>query len=285
MLSNTKTIFKGIVDQLANTYDLEESKNLAYLLMEEVAGLSKTDILAEKTITASEGINQKIEKILRRLLAHEPIQYIFGKAAFYGLDLSVNEHVLIPRQETEELVDWIIKSNHNVERILDIGTGSGCIPIALARGYPSSEIHAWDVSAGALEVATRNAAINDVRIHFQQVDVLSNLPTGQFDLIVSNPPYVLEKEKNEMHSNVLDHEPEAALFVPDHDPLLFYRTISQLSEGHLKPGGWLYFEINEKYGHETASLMKENHFVEIEIRQDLNRKDRMVRGCRPTDQR
>lgn len=278
MLSNAKTIFKKLCDQLATAFDPEEAKSFAYLILEEVAGLHKTDILIEKRFTLTEKINDEISTILNRLLAQEPIQYILGKTIFYGLELSVNEHVLIPRQETEELVDWIIKANHRANHILDIGTGSGCIPITLAKSYPSSEVHAWDISSGALEVAMKNAADNEVRIHCQQVDVLSEIPDQKFDLIVSNPPYVLENEKEGMRPNVLNHEPGMALFVPDQDPLIFYRTIGQMSVDHLNHGGWLYFEINEKYGQEVASLMNDYHFSHIDIRRDLNGKDRMVRG-------
>jgi len=278
MLSNAKTIFKKLSDQLATAFDPEEAKSFAYLILEEVTGLSKTDILIEKPVALAEEINDEISTVLKRLLAHEPIQYILGKTIFYGLELSVNEHVLIPRQETEELVDWIIKAHHHTNNILDIGTGSGCIPIALAKSYPLSEVHAWDVSAGALEVAMKNAADNEVKIHFKQVDVLSEIPDQKFGLIVSNPPYILEHEKAEMRPNVLDHEPGTALFVPDQDPLLFYRTICKVSIDHLNPGGWLYFEINEKYGQEVASLMKDYQFTSIETRLDLNGKDRMVRG-------
>ena len=278
MLSNAKTIFKELSDQLESVYDPEEAKNIAYLILEEVTALDKTDILIEKSYQLSGEPKEKISNILKRLLANEPIQYILGKAAFYGFELSVNEYVLIPRQETEELVDWMIKSKHQAKHILDIGTGSGCIPIALAKHYPSSQVHAWDVSEKALEVAQKNAGDHEVKVYFHLVDVLDQVPDEEFDLIVSNPPYVLEEEKAEMQSNVLDHEPGTALFVPNQDPLLFYRTICEMSVSHLNSSGWLYFEINEKYGQEVVTLMRRFNFHEIEIRQDLNGKDRMVRG-------
>lgn len=278
MLSNAKTIFRELSDQLASVYGPDEAKNIAYLILEEVTALDKTDILIEKPYQLSGEPKEKISNIIERLLMHEPIQYILGKAAFYGFELSVNEYVLIPRQETEELVDWIIKSDHQVNNMLDIGTGSGCIPIALAKHYPSRRVHAWDVSAGALAVAKENAAANEVNIRFHLVDVLDQVPDEEFDLIVSNPPYVLEEEKAEMQPNVLDHEPGTALFVPNQDPLLFYRTICEISVNNLNSGGWLYFEINEKYGQEVVALMRKFNFHEIEIRQDMNGKDRMVRG-------
>ncbi|MBV6640505.1 MAG: peptide chain release factor N(5)-glutamine methyltransferase [Cyclobacteriaceae bacterium] len=278
MLSNAKTIFRELSDQLASVYGPDEAKNIAYLILEEVTALDKTDILIEKPYQLSGEPKEKISNIIERLLMHEPIQYILGKAAFYGFKLSVNEYVLIPRQETEELVDWIIKSDHQVNNMLDIGTGSGCIPIALAKHYPSRRVHAWDVSAGALAVAKENAAANEVNIRFHLVDVLDQVPDEEFDLIVSNPPYVLEEEKAEMQPNVLDHEPGTALFVPNQDPLLFYRTICELSMSHLHSKGWLYFEINERYGQKVIDLMNDHQFTNIEIRQDLNGKDRMVRG-------
>ena len=278
MLSNAKTIFKELSDQLESVYEPEEAKNIAYLILEEVTTLDKTDILIEKSYQLSGEPKEKISNIVERLLLHEPIQYILGKTTFYGFELSVNEYVLIPRQETEELVDWMIKSNHQAKNILDIGAGSGCIPIALAKHYPSSRIHAWDVSEEALEVAQKNADDLEVKVYFQLVDVLDQVPDEEFELIVSNPPYVLEEEKAEMQSNVLDHEPGTALFVPNQDPLLFYRTICEMTVSHLNSSGWLYFEINEKYGQEVVTLMRRFNFHEIEIRQDLNGKDRMVRG-------
>ena len=278
MLSNAKTIFRELSDQLTSVYDADEAKNIAYLILEEVTALDKTDILIEKPYQLSGEPKEKISNIIERLLMHEPIQYILGKAAFYGFELSVNEYVLIPRQETEELVDWIIKSDHQVNNMLDIGTGSGCIPIALAKHYPSRRVHAWDVSAGALAVAKENAAANEVNIRFHLVDVLDQVPDEEFDLIVSNPPYVLKEEKAEMQTNVLDHEPGTALFVPNQDPLLFYRRICEMSVSHLNSSGWLYFEINEKYGQKVMDLMNDHQFTNIEIRQDLNGKDRMVRG-------
>ncbi len=281
MLSHAKTIFKEIYDQLATAYESEEAKNIAYLVLEEVAGLQKTDILIDKTFTYQKNQQAVISDVLKRLLMLEPIQYIFGKTSFYGLELEVNRHVLIPRQETEELVDWIASEHQQTNRILDIGTGSGCIAIALAQKFTTSEVHAWDVSGEALHLARKNANNNRVKVHFLLVDVLSVSSNEVFDLIVSNPPYVLNKEKVDMSLNVLDHEPNTALFVPDQDPLLFYRTICELCNAQLSSGGWLYFEINEAYGKEVVSLLEANNFSNIQIRQDLNGKDRMIRGQKP----
>jgi len=281
MLSTAKTIFRKIDHQLSSVYEPEEAKSLAYIVLEEVTSLNKTDVLVDKPYALPQDQENKISGILARLLDHQPIQYILGKTTFYGLDLLVNQDVLIPRQETEELVDWIIKSHHEAFKLLDIGTGSGCIAISLAKGYPKGEVYAWDISPEALKMAKKNALSNQISVHLNQVDVLSTIPDETFDLIVSNPPYVLEQEQGAMRKNVLDHEPGTALFVPDQDPLIFYRVICKMTTHHLSDGGWLYFEINEAYGQEVVSLMEAYHFKNILVRKDLNGKDRMIRGQKP----
>ena len=221
--------------------------------------------------------------MLSRLQKNEPIQYVLGKETFCGLDFEVDSNVLIPRPETRELVEWIV-ADRKLDascRILDIGTGSGCISISLAKFLSGAEVEAWDISEGALEVARRNAVRNAVEVLFRQQDVLYVLPGDtRYDVIVSNPPYITEKEKLDMDANVLDWEPFTALFVPDADPLLFYRKIAELGLSMLNIGGALYFEINRAYGQETVSMLERLSYKQIELRKDEWGNDRMVKACK-----
>ena len=230
---------------------------------------------------------QNFQNALFRLKNHEPIQYIVGETDFFGLPFKVNQHTLIPRPETEELVEWILSETPPLkgvggmflnQQLLDIGTGSGCIAISLAKNLPNSKISALDISENALEVARENAEINNIEVDFFQADILKekSLPK-QFDIIVSNPPYVRNLEKGMMQQNVLEHEPETALFVADGDPLVFYRAISKLAKKHLKPKGKLFFEINEYLGEEMKSLLKSEGFRNIEVKKDIFGKDRMLK--------
>lgn len=280
MLSNSRTIFNQVTKELTPIYGKEEADSLAFLLLESMAGLSKADILLEKSIDPLK-LNTEINGVLKRLKKYEPLQYILGKADFYGIELLVNKSVLIPRQETEELVDWIIKAKHELTTILDIGTGSGCIAIALASYLSDVGVSAWDVSEEALKMAKENSRRQGTRVTFQQVDILGDVPVETFDLIVSNPPYIREKEKSSMLQNVLDYEPEKALFVSDQDPLLFYKAINRQSKKLLRSGGWLYYEINETFGREVVKSLEDQAFMDIEIRRDINGKDRMIRGRKP----
>jgi release factor glutamine methyltransferase len=215
-----------------------------------------------------------------QLLEKKPIQYILGEAPFYGREFKVNASVLIPRNETEELVHLIIKENKKLNlRILDIGTGSGCIPISLALEIPSSKTFALDISKEALEVAKDNAKKHEESIIFFQVDILNeDIPVKDLDIIVSNPPYVCESEKSLMHENVLNFEPHLALFVKDNDPLVFYKIIAKKAKSALKSSGKLYFEINEAFGEKVQYLLEEQGYREISIIQDLNNKDRIVKA-------
>ena len=199
---------------------------------------------------------------------------------FYGLSFEVDENVLIPRPETEELVEWILKDNKEGGlRVLDIGTGSGCIPITLAKFLLHADIASWDISDGALEVARRNCRRNDVKVRLERKDVLQTSSSEeQFDIIVSNPPYITEKEKANMSANVLEWEPELALFVPDDSPLLFYRKIAELGRDMLVSGGRLYFEINQEYGRETVDMLAGLGYKNIELRKDLFQNDRMIKA-------
>ena len=221
--------------------------------------------------------------MIRRLKKNEPIQYIIGVESFCGLTFEVNPSVLIPRPETQELVGWIAGDCEGKEacRILDIGTGSGCIPVSLAHRLPKAEVESWDISEDALQVARRNAERNGVEVLFRQKDVLKASPDeARYDVIVSNPPYIAEKEKVDMEANVLDWEPSIALFVPDEDPLLFYRKIAQLGCSMLKEGGALYFEINRAYGQETIQMLEAMGYKEIELRKDSWGNDRMMKAER-----
>jgi release factor glutamine methyltransferase len=236
------------------------------------------------------------ESVLSELKKEKPIQYILGETEFYGLPFLVNENTLIPRPETEELVEWIIKSTkYEIQstklRILDIGTGSGCIAISLAKNFPNAEVSAIDVSEKALATAKKNAEINKVEVDFINVDILKindlvELPTSnfqlptQFDIIVSNPPYVRNLEKAEIKSNVLEYEPHLALFVEDTDALLFYRKIAQLAQQNLSENGKLFFEINQYLGKETVELLEDLGFKNIELKKDIYGNDRMIRSTR-----
>ena len=224
-----------------------------------------------------------LEEAIKRLEAGEPVQYIVGDVDFYGNIIKVNKNVLIPRRETEELVEKTVNYikkylNPNI-KVLDIGTGSGCIPIALKKLIPSLEVSAVDISKEALEVATSNASDNNVDIKFIESDVFTNVD-DKYDCIISNPPYITHKEKVDMEANVLDWEPSLALFVPDEDPLLFYRKIAQLGCELLKEGGSLYFEINRAYGRETSLMLKELGYSQIELKKDSWGNDRMIKAKR-----
>ena len=229
----------------------------------------------------------QIGEIVNRLLTHEPIQYILGEAYFYGLKFSVSPDVLIPRAETEELVDWIISEEKDpYKRLLDIGTGSGCIPISIDKNSATEQIEGWDISEEALKLARYNAERNSSKVQFSRHDIFDTTSVSEspkWDVIVSNPPYVLMEESALMEKNVTDFEPHLALFVPDNDPLIFYRAIAQFAAVHLQPHGSLYFEINEKMGEQTAGLLREHGFKDILTRKDLEGKDRMLRARRITN--
>ena len=270
---------------LAPHYGDGEAKAIARLVFEVRFGLSMSDICLGKDTQLSANNQTELKGITDRLLEQEPIQYVLGQADFCGRTFMVNEHVLIPRPETEELCRWITSQGdrHRV-RLLDIGTGSGCIAITLAAEMPDAEVTAWDISAEALEVARENAKRTHVHVSFEQVDAL-NIPhssflTSHFSLIVSNPPYICNKERACMEANVLEHEPHTALFVPDDDPLLFYRAIAQYGQTALKPEGWLYFEINPLYAQPLYDMLRMMSYHDIELKLDQYGKQRMIRAKR-----
>lgn len=273
-----------IREQLSSLYPPEEIASLANIVFEFVLKMNRVEVaLSRKQILSKEQLNA-LDLVLDRLLASEPIQYITGNTQFYGLELQVNRATLIPRPETEELVEWILAEIANKQSnlsVLDIGTGSGCIAITIAKNALSSKVEAVDVSIQAIETASSNAQDNEVTVTFFQQDILeaSSLPK-EYDIIVSNPPYVRELEKAEIKDNVLKYEPHVALFVEDNDPLVFYRHIARLAVNNLTTGGQLFFEINEYLGKETVSLLKQLGFNDIELKKDMFGKDRMIRAAR-----
>jgi len=258
--------------------DEREAKNIAFLILEYLYGISRTDLLAAKELPELDAL--RLEEIIARLNKNEPIQYILEETAFYGRVFKVKPGVLIPRPETEELVDKIIKQNKGRKKlkIADIGTGSGCIAITLAKELSKSEVFAIDISRPALSVTMANAVWNHANLQIKEYDILGKeaFIENEFDIIVSNPPYVKESEKALMHKNVLDYEPALALFVEDADPLLFYRAILEKGQTMLKKGGKYYFEINESQGEELAELMKKYSCGNISIEKDINGKDRFA---------
>ena len=273
---------------LIKRYDEGEAKAIARTVFEVRFGLTLVDLCLGKDTQLSADDQAQIEEISKRLLTGEPVQYVLGQADFCGRTFMVNEHVLIPRPETEELVQWMPLPLHAPKgegaNILDIGTGSGCIAIALAAMYPEAKVTAWDISEKALEVARANAVRNKVNVLFQQIDILSksSLPLMEsgFDLIVSNPPYICNKEREAMETNVLEHEPHQALFVPDDDPLLFYRAIARYGQTALKADGWLFFEMNPLYAEQFAEMLGTMRYSCIEIKNDQYGKQRMIRARR-----
>jgi release factor glutamine methyltransferase len=272
---------REIRQQLTAIYELPEASEIAFRLMEFYAGISRTDLITDKTLSYS--ATPPWAEALQRLLKHEPLQYVLGEAWFYHAAFVVNEAVLIPRRETEELVELIISQNPpsgKQIRILDVGTGSGCIAISLALAMSHADVYACDVSVEALSVAQKNAERLGAKVHFSCCDVLKDGGIAEFaplDVVVSNPPYVMEKERNAMRVNVLSYEPALALFVPDDDPLLFYRAIGLQALTVLKRlGGKLYFEINEQMALPAVRLLVDQGFTNVQINKDLLGKNRML---------
>lgn len=270
-------------DNLPAFYDERERSSLFFQSVEKVTGYAKSRLLANSDLTFSAEQEAGLHAILVRLQAMEPVQYIVGESEFYGLSFFVNSSVLIPRPETEELVEWIISDHPNqIGRLLDIGTGSGCIAVTLAHYLKNFAVSAIDISDKALEQAQKNAERNNCQVQFRQVDILNpanEFEGEKFDLIVSNPPYVRELEKRQMVGNVLEHEPHLALFVSDDDPLVFYRAIALFGKDRLKESGKLYLEINENLGGETAELLSSLGYRDVELRKDIFGRDRMIKAA------
>ena len=273
-------MLQKLIQTLTPLHGVAEARAIVYALLEDVFGLSKTDVLLGRFEGLSATEKARFKECAARLSQGEPLQYVVGTAPFGNLTFEVTPSTLIPRPETLELVEWVAADEQvrPALRLLDIGTGSGCIAISLASLLPQATVSAWDISAEALAVARRNAERNGVAVDFKQVDVLHVTEAETYDCIVSNPPYICEAEKADMTDSVLLHEPHTALFVPNTDPLRFYRVIAQLALSNLSPGGTLYFEINRAYGAETCNLLRDLGFCDVELRKDFYGNDRMVRA-------
>lgn len=263
-------------------YGNGEARAVTDYVLDVCFGLSKADILcgAVEEMTAEK--TAELNKIFGRLMEGEPVQYVLGRAEFCGRWFDVRPGVLIPRPETEELCAWITADSKASAspKVLDIGTGSGCIAITLQLDMPESKVTAWDISSDALDVARENAQQLGANVNFVKLDALNAKPEGEWDVIVSNPPYICEKEKKDMAVNVLEHEPHTALFVPDADPLLFYRAITRLAVQTLSKGGRLYFEINPIYADDTCHMMRAEGMTAVELRSDMYGKQRMAKGVK-----
>jgi len=312
--------------RLRDHYPLEEIQSFFQIAMDHFLKYSRMDLVLRLEEELAEATVQNMHRVVSRLEKHEPIQYIIGTTEFYGLPFKVTPDTLIPRPETEELVDWIVEdekereevsvgkeneeessrrqkkerkeeikeseengndqndsyqSKQKLVSILDIGTGSGCIAVSLAKHLANVEVTGYDISQDALQIASENAVANEVAVTFKQVDILqAEKLEPSFDIIVSNPPYVRELEKEEIQSNVLDHEPHTALFVSNTDPLIFYRTIGQLAFDNLSGNGWLFFEVNQYLGKETVQLLKDIGFTSVQLRKDIFGNDRMIKACK-----
>ncbi|TAI49078.1 peptide chain release factor N(5)-glutamine methyltransferase [Flagellimonas allohymeniacidonis] len=296
LLADIKNIFHKELDDL---YPVEEVDSFFYRVIEHYLGLERFVLVLQPQLTITKEEEQPIFEALAQLRLEKPLQYILGIAHFMDLEIKVNENVLIPRPETEELVQWVISdlehptsnTKHRASstkhqtpdlRILDIGTGSGCIAIAIAKNWPAAQVHALDISEEALQLATENAKLNEVSVEFFQGDIrnISENIAQEYDIIVSNPPYVRELEKKEIQNNVKKYEPGLALFVPDEDPLVFYRTITEYATTHLKPGGKLFLEINQYLSKETEQLLRDSNFVNLELRKDIFGNFRMLKGVK-----
>lgn len=271
-----------IRQSLQDIYPPEEVRALSMLICCDMLGVDALDIYMGKDIILSACKQRELENIIFRLQKNEPIQYIRGYAEFCGRNFRVVPGVLIPRPETAELVDLIVKENPDARHLLDIGTGSGCIAISLSKSLPGARVDAWDISEEALAIARKNNEELDAQVTFWRQDVFSadGMQGGSYDIIVSNPPYVTETEKKEMEANVLDWEPELALFVPDEDPLRFYRRIAELGRELLHPDGKLYFEINQAYGQDMIRMIEMNQYRDVRVIKDIFGKDRILTANR-----
>ena len=277
-----KEIKNYIKKELFNLYDNNEIVTFSFLIFEHLLKYTKIQYHANNNVKVDDTICNKIKDIVDRLKKNEPIQYILGHMEFYDLKINVNPHILIPRPETEELTDLIIKNEKQIGlQIIDIGTGSGCIAIALAKNLSNAQIDAVDISEDALITAKENAEMNNVHVSFFRCDISKeeSLLTGEkYDIIVSNPPYVKNSEKSKMKKNVLDYEPHTALFVSDENPLLFYKYIITFAIEYLKNGGRVYVEINEALGNETKALFEKEGFDDVRVIKDLNNKERFIKA-------
>ncbi|ASU34879.1 peptide chain release factor N(5)-glutamine methyltransferase [Mucilaginibacter xinganensis] len=283
-MKTIKDVFENYRLNLVKMYDVNEVNAITSLTINNVCELSTAKIKAFPEFEISAGQSLKLKNILLELKTGKPIQYILGNTEFYGLPFNVNPSVLIPRPETEELVEWVINSVSSKQwtagSMLDIGTGSGCIAISLKKNLPGFTVSAIDISISALKTAVSNAELNTVDVEFVEADILNFKPetkAPKFEIIISNPPYVTLHDKAQMHSNVTDFEPHSALFVPENDPLIFYKAIADYAFTRLTSGGLLFLEINESYGSQTVELLRVKGFNNIELRKDMSGRDRMIK--------
>ena len=290
MTQSLRSYYQNFVIQLQTIYEVSEAESIANIVFEEILYIKKQHIFfLDKQI--NDGEIEQLNFILGKLLKHEPVQYVLGVADFFGFRFKVDKNVLIPRRETEELVDLIIKDVRNTKpesgsqiekeiNILDIGTGSGCIAISLKKNLPFAQLTAIDISKEAIKVASENAFLNKVAVDFIEADILNSQLSSldsQFNIIVSNPPYITVEEKNKMLKNVLEFEPHNALFITNNDPLQFYKAIADFAKDHLKENGKLYFEINEMFGNEVKEMLEDKDFTQVEIIKDMQGKERIVK--------
>lgn len=283
-LNEARTV---LTKELKKVYDNDELKNIIELVIEHITNMTRAEQVKNKVAYLTCTQLENLDEITERLKKNEPVQYVLGEAWFAGMKYKVNKNVLIPRPETEELVDWIVresqKSKVMSQNIIDIGTGSGCIPITLKKKLPLAAVSAIDVCSEALFTATENAIELNADIDFLLLDFLDEekwKELAKYDVIVSNPPYVRQSEKATMHERVREFEPDLALFVPDNDALLFYKKLSVFSINHLKPGGSLFVEINEALGEHVVNIFRSAGFSNIELRKDMQGKDRMIKAMR-----
>jgi release factor glutamine methyltransferase len=278
---NLKDFKYYFIKQLTPKYDLEECTSLFYIVIDKMLHTNRIKFNLVQEAQMDLKVENELKSVIEQLREEKPIQYILSEAYFFGYKFFVNASVLIPRPETEELVGWILESLSSLslmgKKALDIGTGSGCIPVALKKNAHELELHGLDISSEALEVAARNALSNNVEIKFIRADIFTLQSADIYDIIVSNPPYIKEVEKAQMHENVLAYEPHTALFVSDEDPLVFYKQIAEFSKKNLSPDGFLFFEINAGLGMEMEQMLAEKGFKEILLRKDMQGKDRMIR--------
>ena len=276
-----KELYRNFLVQLQKIYSLSEATVITDWVFEKMASLKRSDILKNPEKKISPAADELIQNTLQQLLLHKPIQYVLGEAWFYRMKIKVNEHVLIPRPETEELVEQLIKDRKSKltdPAILDIGTGSGCIPIAIKKNLPASKLTAIDISKDALALAKENAALHNAHIQFTELDFLNETnwaSLGVFDIIISNPPYIPINEKEKLDKNVTDFEPHLALFVPDRSPLIFYEKIAAFGRDHLLPNGKIYLETHEDHAKETAALFHQ-YYQTVMIKKDMYGKERMI---------
>ncbi|MCZ4222786.1 peptide chain release factor N(5)-glutamine methyltransferase [Pedobacter rhodius] len=274
---NIKALEQEYLQNLNEFYDADEAKAIFNLSVTSILKITQSKLLTQKNKALSVEELNALTEVLNHLKTGKPIQQVLGETVFYGLTFKINEHVLIPRPETEELVDWILREVKNLKKsFLDVGTGSGCIPVTVKKHLPNLDVSALDISANALKVAEANAKFNKTEINFIEADILNYPDNKKYDVIVSNPPYIRQLEKADMHKNVLAYEPHAALFVSDENPLIFYDAISDFALKNLNPNGYLFFEINEYLWAETLQILIDKRFKNIELKKDMQGKDRMI---------